>query len=129
MLVFLVGSGTLAIYEVMALEDQLDEVTRAIDHIDGGVKLAQHEKAVYFTMAKDVLRLAPKDPNAEQIVVDFKIRKLQAAQPVLMDLTVPSAPATTNAAPAQPAATTNSGPVQPSPATNAAPEHLPSPTP
>jgi TolA-binding protein len=129
MLVFLVGSGTLAVYQVMVLEDQLDEVTQAIDHMDGKIKRAQYEKAKFFSMAKEVLRLAPKDPNAEQIVVDFKIRQLQAAQPVLMDLTTPSAPARTNAAPAQPAAVTNSGPVQPSPATNAAPEHLPGPTP
>jgi hypothetical protein len=120
----------------MALEDQLDEVTRAVDHMDGRVKWAQYEKAKFFSMAKDVLRLAPKDPNAEQIVVDFKIRQLQAALPVLMDLTTPSTPATTNAAPdmtnaapAQPAAATNSAPVQPSQATNAAPGHLPSPTP
>jgi hypothetical protein len=127
----------------MVMEDQLDEVTLAVDHMDGKVKRAQYEKAKFFSMAKEVLRLAPKDPNAEQIVVDFKLRQLQAAQPVLMDLTVPSAPATTNAAPAttnaapattnaapaQPAAATNAAPIQPSQATNAAPGHLPSPTP
>jgi len=109
----------------MALEDRLDGVTQAVDHMDGNVKWALYEKAKFFSMAKDVLRLAPKDPGAEQIVVDFKIRRLQAAQPVLMDLTAPSAPATTNAAPAQPAAATNSAPVHPSQATNAAPGHLP----
>jgi len=129
MLIFLAGSGTLAVYQVMALEDQLDEVTQAVDHMDGKVKWAQYEKAKFFSMAKDVLRLAPKDPNAEKIVVAFKIRQLQTQLPVLMDLTTPSAPATTNAVPAQPAAATNSAPVEPSQATNAAPGHLPSPTP
>jgi hypothetical protein len=121
MLVLLVGSGTLAVYQVMVLEDQLDEVTRAVDHMDVKVKRAQYEKAKFYALAKDVLRLAPKDPNAEQVVVDCKIRQLQTAQPVLMDLTTPSAPATTNAAPAQPAAATNFAPVQPSQATNAVP--------
>jgi hypothetical protein len=140
MLVLLLGSGTFAVYQVMVLEDRLDEVTRAVDHMDGQVKHAQYEKAKFFSMAKEVLRLAPKDPNAEQIVVDFKIRQLQAAQPVLMDLTTPSFPATTNAAPAQlapatnsatvqPSQATNAAPIQPSQATNAAPGHLPSPTP
>ena len=129
MLVLLVGSGTFAVYQVMVLEDQLDEATRAVDQIDMKVKRAQYEKAKFFSMAKDVLRLAPKDPNDEQIVIDFKIRELQAAQPVLMNLSTPSAPATTNAAPAQPAAATNAAPVQPSHATNAAPGHLPGPTP
>jgi TolA-binding protein len=129
MLILLVGSGTLAIYQVMTLEDQLDEVTRAVDQMDAKVKRAQYEKNKFFTMAKDVLRLAPKDPNAEQIVVDFKLRQLQAAQPVLMDLSTPSAPATTNAAPTQPAAATNSAPVQPSQATNAPPGHSPGPMP
>ena len=128
MLILLIGSGTLALYQVMALEDQLDEVTGAIDHMDGKVKWAQYEKDKFFAMAKDVLRLAPKDPNAEQVVVDFKIRQLQAAQPVLMDLSMPSAPPTPtpNAAPEQPAAATNSAPIQPSQATNAASGHLPS---
>jgi len=125
MLILLIGSGTLALYQVMALEDRLDEVTRAVDHMDGRVKRAQYEKAKFFSMARDLLRLAPKDPNAEQIVVAFKIRQLQAAQPVLMDLTTPSAPATTNAAPAQPVAATNSAPVQASETTNAAPFVLP----
>ena len=99
------------------MEDQLDEVTRAVDKMDASVKHAQYEKAKFYALAKDVLRLAPKDTNAEQIVVDFKLRQLQAAQPALMDLTTPSAPATTNAAP-----------VEPSQATNAAPVVSPSPT-
>ena len=125
MLVLLLGSGTFAIYQVMTLEDQLDEVTRAVDQMDGKVKRAQYEKAKFFAMTKDVLLLAPKDPNAEQIVVDFKLRELQAAQPSLLDLTTPSIPPTMNAPAAQPAAATISVPAQPSQAANAAPGHSP----
>ena len=87
MLILLFGSGTLALYQVMTLEDRLDEVTRAIDQMDGKVKWAQREKAKFYALARDMLRLAPKDPNAEQIVVYFKLKELQAAQPELMDLT------------------------------------------
>jgi hypothetical protein len=118
MLILLFGSGTLALYQVMAMEDQLDQVTQAVDQMDGQVKRAQYEKAKFYALAKDVLRLAPKDANAEQIAVDFKLRKLQAAQPALMDLSTPSALDTTNAAPAQPAAATNSAPA-PSPSPTA----------
>ena len=117
-------------YQVITIEDQLDEVTRAVDQMDSRVKHAEYEKAKFFSIAKDILRLAPKDPNAEQIVVDLKLRKLQAAQPVLMALSAPSmAPtlATTNAAPARANAATNSAPAQPSQATNAAPVSSASP--
>src|SRR5882672_1747210 len=76
MLVFLFGAGSLAVYQVMALQDQLDSVTRAVDLMDGKVKHAQHEQNMFYGLARDVLRLAPRDPNAEQIVVDFKIRQL-----------------------------------------------------
>lgn len=87
MLILLLGSGTFAVYQVMAMEDQLDEITRAVDKMDVKVKQAQHEKAKFYAMAKDVLRLAPKDTNAEQLVVYFKLRELQTAQPVLLDTT------------------------------------------
>ena len=139
-LIFLLGSGTFTTYQVLTMEDQLDEVTKAVDGLDAKVRHAQYEKAKFFAIAKDVLRLAPRDPNAEQIVVEFKIRQLQAAQPVLMAQSTPATPATTNAAAAQPTAATNSAPTGPTTATNAAPippfqvtnaapAHSPSPTP
>jgi hypothetical protein len=129
MLVLLFGSGTFALYQVMALEDQLDAVTRADDQMDGKVKMAQYEKAKFYAMARDVLRLAPKDPNAEQVVVDFKLRQLRATQPALFALNPPPATAVTTAAPVQLTAATNSVPVPPSVDTNAAPLNSPSPTP
>ena len=108
MFILLVGAGSLALYQVQALEDRLDEVTRAVDKIDIKVKAAQHDKALFYSLGRDVLNMAPKDPNAEQVVVDFKLRELKALQPTLFD--EPSAkpgPDTqmntiTNAAPAQP---------------------------
>jgi hypothetical protein len=130
MLIFLFGSGTLALYQVMAMEDQLDAVTQAVDQMDGKVKRAQYEKAKFYALAKDVLRLAPKDPNAAQVAAYYKFKELQAAQPALMDLSAPpdAAMATTSAAQAQLTAATNSAPVLPSQATNAAPLPSPSPT-
>jgi TolA-binding protein len=116
-LIFLIGSGTFTIYQVISLEDQLDEVTRSVDQMDAKVRRAQYEKAKFFAIAKDVLRLAPKDPNAEKIVVEFKIRQLQTAQPVLMALSTPQNQAATNSGPASP----NAAPMRPSAATNAAP--------
>ncbi len=118
MLIFLVGAGSLALYQVMAMEDQLDEITQSIDKMDGKVKRAQYEKAKFYAIARDVLSLAPKDPNAEQVAVDFKLRQLQAAQPALMSLN-----AATPAPPTlvQPTGYTNSAPAPAPPSTNAAP--------
>jgi len=129
MLIFLFGSGTLALYHVMAMEDQLDDVTRAVDQMDGKVKRAQYEKAKFYGIARDLLQLAPKNPKAEQVVVDFKLRQLQAAQPELMAPAPPAAPNAfaTNAAPTQPVAPTNSAPAQPSQDTHTAPVHSSSP--
>ena len=123
MLIFLIGAGSLALYQVMAMEDQLDEVTQAIDKMDGKVKRAQYERAKFYAIVRDVLNLAPKDPNAQQVVTDFKLRQLQAAQPALMALSSgpPPPPALI-----QPDGSTNAAPAQPFPATNDVPE-LPTP--
>ena len=100
--VLMCGIGTLSLYQVMALEDQLDEVTRAVDKMDSKVKLSKHEEAMFYGLARDVLAMAPKDPNAEQIVTEFKIRQLKALKPVMFETPAPSA--STNA-PASDAAT------------------------
>jgi hypothetical protein len=119
MLIFLIGSGSLAIYQVMALEDQLDQVIRATDQMDSKVKHAEYEQAKFFALAKDVLRLAPSDPNAEKVATAFKLRQLQAARPALMDLNAPDVMPTPNAP--TPSATSNSAPVLTTPATTNAP--------
>ena len=110
MFVLIAALGTQAVYQVMGQEDQLDEVTRAVDKLDPKVKAAQHDKTLFYALARDVLNLAPKDSNAEQIVVDFKIRQLKAYQPTLFEL----APPTPSPADAQTNTITN-------PATNTAP--------
>jgi hypothetical protein len=110
MLILLIGAGSLAFYQVQALEDRLGEVTSAIDRIDPKVKQTQHDKALFYALARDVLNLAPKDANAEQIVVEFHLRELKAIQPTLFDAPSPkSAPDTetntvSNVAPATPPA-------------------------
>src|SRR5476649_1851394 len=81
MFILLIGAGSLALFQVGALEDRLEEVTRAVDKIDSKVKASQHDQALFYSLSRDVLSLAPKNPNAEQIVVDFKLRQLRALQP------------------------------------------------
>jgi len=125
MLVLILGFGTFEVYQVMTMEDQLDEVTQAVDQMDGKVKHAQNERAKFYSLAKAVLLLAPQDPNAEQIAIYYKFKELQDAQPELMAQTTSPDSGLTNATSAQPAATTNSAPLVPSEATNAAP--LPAP--
>jgi hypothetical protein len=100
--VLLIGIGAQSIYQTMAMEDHLDEVTRALDKMDSQVKLSQHERLKFYALARDVLYLAPTDPIAEKITQKFKLREMRAAQPALFD-----APSTvsTNAAPVQPLST------------------------
>lgn len=85
MFIFLVGAGSLAVYQVQALEDRLAEVTSAVDKIDPKVKDSLHNQALFYALGRDVLSMAPKDPNAEQIVVDFHLRELKARKPALFD--------------------------------------------
>jgi hypothetical protein len=128
MLIFLSGAGALAFYQVKAMDDQLEDTTQAIDQMDGKVKRAEYEKSKFFAIARDVLNLAPKDPNAEPIVVDFKLQQLQTEEPELLAQSTSPDAAATNAAPGQPTEATNSVPAEPSQATNAAPLNSSSPT-
>ena len=83
MLIFFFGIGGLSLYEVIAMQDRLDELSQTIDKLDGNVKRAQYERAKFFSISKDLLALAPKNANAEEIVTRFKLKELQAAQPKL----------------------------------------------
>jgi hypothetical protein len=100
-LVFFVSAGTLAFYQVQSLEDQLGEATNAVDRLDPTVKHAQYEKAKFYAMARDLVRMAPKHPAAAQIVDQTGIRTLQVKFPELMSLDIPSG--FTNTAPGAPA--------------------------
>jgi len=103
LLIFFLGAGALAFYQVESLDLQLSEVTTAADRLDPQVKLAQYEKAKFYAMARDLLRLAPDHPGAAKLVDELKLRKLAAAQPLEMSLTDhPSG--FTNTAPTLPAA-------------------------
>jgi hypothetical protein len=96
--VFLLGFGTFTIYQVMFLEDQLAAVTKAVDQMDSKVKLAQYEKTKFFALSRDVLKLAPKDEAAKQVVDELKLQQLEVAEPTMMDgadLTPSVAPDTT----------------------------------
>jgi hypothetical protein len=90
--------------------------------MDPKVKLAQYERSKFYMMASDVLRLAPRDPNADQVATLFGLRQLQADKPELMNANAPSDLPTTSALDESTAAT-NAAPVDSSSATNAAPVH------
>ncbi len=120
-LIYLLGAGALAFYQVESLEDQLEEVTKAVDRLDPTVKHAQYEKAKFYAMARDLVRLAPKHPAAEQIVDQTGIRTLQKTQPALMSLDLPTgftntAPTATGVAPPSTSPdATNASPTSPAP--------------
>ena len=108
-LILLLGIGSQAVYEILAMEDHLDEVTTAVDKMNYQVKDAPHQRAKYYALARDVLNLAPNDPVAEGIVDKFRIREAQAAQPALFNATPgnpDSGAATNTAAPVPPPAST-----------------------
>jgi hypothetical protein len=98
-LVYLIGAGMLAFYQVQNLEDQLSQTTSAADKLDSKVRMAQYEKAKFYALARDLLRMAPKHPAADKIVSATGIRNLAQAQPELMSLALPSG--FTNSAPAE----------------------------
>jgi hypothetical protein len=79
-------------------------------------------------MAADVVRLAPRDPNAEQIAVLFGLRKLQQDKPELMNANSQTDLAALSAR-ASAVAATNAPPADPfHPTTNAAPKAPAAPT-
>jgi hypothetical protein len=119
-MVYFVGAGLLAFYQVQSLEDQLSEATAAADRIEPKVKMADYERKKFYALARDLLRLAPTHPAAAKIVDSIGIRKLAAAQPVAMSLDLPAgftngAPESSAAPkPAQgPASSTNASPASP----------------
>jgi hypothetical protein len=121
MFILLLGMGARECYQTISMENQLDEVTQKVDLLEPKVKLTEYERTKFYMMAADVLRLAPRDANADQIAVLFGLRKLQQDKPELMnasgqtDLAALSSEASAVAA-------TNAPPVDPfrAPATNSA---------
>lgn len=78
-LILILALNTFMIYQIGSLKYQLTKVTQAIEQVEGPFERAQHAKAEFLSLAKDVLRLAPKDPNAQQIVTAFKLQQFKAA--------------------------------------------------
>ncbi len=119
MLILLIGLGTLALYQMLAINDELEEVTRSVDQMDGKVKRAQYEKTKFFAIARDLIRLSPTDANAAKITEKYKLKQLEEAQPELFSANAPmtnaptaaTPPASSNAAPLTPA--TNNAAVSP----------------
>ena len=96
-LIYFIGAGFLAFYQVQSLEDQLGEATSAADLLEPKVKVAEYEKGKFYALARDLLRMAPQHPAAAKIVDAVGLRKLAIAQPVLMSLDQPAG--YTNSAP------------------------------
>jgi hypothetical protein len=101
-LIYLAGAGSLSFYHVMSLETQYEEVASAIDKLDPQVKHAEYEQAKFFSFARDLVRMAPTNASAEQIVKQTGLRGLQEKFPVLMSLNDHPA-GFTNVAPVNPA--------------------------
>jgi hypothetical protein len=117
----MLGAGALSFYQVQSLEDQLVEVQKATDRLDSTEKDADYQKGKFFAMARELVRLAPKDAAAEKIVEQTGLRTLERTQPLLMSLGNPSG--LTNTAPVDP------GTILPPGAANAsnAPPFVPAP--
>ena len=110
MLVLLVGLGAFAAFHVYDLENQLDETTQQVDHLDGSLRAAQWEKYKFAALTKAVLARAATDPNAAKIADEFNLTKVPTA---LLDTPPPPAPLT--AAPNTPAPAITSAPATPTP--------------
>jgi hypothetical protein len=115
--IFLVGAVSLSCSQVITLADQSEQLTQTADTLDARVNHASYEKTKFFKMVRDVLQLAPKDPNAEIVATRFKLHRLAEAKPELLNAGTPadvdlssfSAPSTNSAA----GSTTNAAPFKP----------------
>ena len=123
--IFFIGAGLLALYQVMAMEDQYEQMTQSVDRMDGKVKRAQYEKAKFFRIARDLLQLAPKDPIADQLVVHYKLRQMEQAEPELVNANTPSDVGISAMAASQTAEETNAASLLPGTLTNAASTNVP----
>lgn len=126
LLVFFLGVGALTGYQVNAMQDRLDELSQAVEKMDGNVKRSQYVRAKFFAIAKDILALTPKNANAQEVATHFKLHEMEAAQPALFaqDYSAQIEKAEKSfaaAAAAAPAPTTNSSLLPSAPTTDAAP--------
>jgi len=128
MLIFLMGFGTFSVYQVMNLEDQLDSVTRAVDQMDAKVKRGQYERAKFYSLVRDVLAVAPKDANAEEIVARFNLRELEPSTATLSEQS-PQTNAAANFPVESPVTATNGAPVNMTPPVTPPPPSLNPPSP
>ncbi len=84
-LVFFVGFGAYTFSQIWDLEDQIDSVNGAIDKMTPKIERAGYEKNKFYTLAKDILRLAPQDAMAQQIATELNLDKLRQTDPLLSD--------------------------------------------
>jgi hypothetical protein len=76
----ILSSITYSIYQIMDSKEQLTELARSVNRLDPQVEQARYEKEKLYGLATDILRLAPTDTNAAQIVAQYKIRQTPSAQ-------------------------------------------------
>jgi hypothetical protein len=77
-LILMVAFGWLVGYQVVLLEDTLDQTTKAVDKLDAQVKTAKHHKAMFYGLARDLLAISDSDPNAEAIAKEYKLHEMKA---------------------------------------------------
>src|SRR5471030_84596 len=80
MFILIAAMGAFLIYQLISLKYQLNSVTQAIEKLDGKVRRTQYEKAKAYSLANEVMHLAPKDSNVKKIAEEFKLQEWIAAQ-------------------------------------------------
>jgi hypothetical protein len=79
-LILIVGSIAFSISQLIDSDRQLADLSRSLERIHPQLQSAEYQEFKLHALATDVLRLAPADPVAEQLVVRYKIRSLRAPE-------------------------------------------------
>jgi hypothetical protein len=80
LLILIAGSITYSICQISDGEDQLADLTRAVNQLAPEVKQSNYERDKLYNLAGDILRLSQSDRNAAQIVAEYKIRGTSLTQ-------------------------------------------------
>ncbi len=78
--VLIAGSITYSICQINDGEDQLTDLTHAVNQLAPEVKQSNYERDKLYNLAGDILRLSQSDQNAAQIVAEYKLRRTSFTQ-------------------------------------------------
>jgi hypothetical protein len=83
LLVLIGGFAVSLTFQVVNLEGQRAEISQANEEIKSQVESAGYQQAKRQNLAHDILQLARTDSNAAEIVNEFKIKEVPAAEGAL----------------------------------------------